>query len=293
MNKILPTPNSELTMKLEETQTTWASFNWQEITHLIFMFVLRMAAGVLIIFIGFKVINFLSRFTKKSLTKRQVSPTLVPFLVTLINLGGKFFVILAAASVMGMTSASLAAVLGTLGLALGLALQGSLANFAGGVLLLALKPFVVGDYIRIEDGKGQEGKVKSIQIFYTHLATLDNKTIIIPNGNIMKTTIINFTHEGKRRLEIKLKLDHKTNLKKAKEIALSVIKSEPRVLPEPVPGVYVLNIDEYGVDFSIRAWVKRQELFKVKTSLIEKIKAEFDHAGIKLARPVVGKQVSK
>ena len=139
----------------------------------------------------------------------------------------------------------------------------------------------------VDDGSGYEGKVKEIQIFYTHLATLDNKTIIIPNGNIMKTTITNFTHEGKRRLEIKLKLDHHTNLTKAKEIALKLLKEDPRVLEEPAPGVYILNLDEYGVDFSLRGWVKRTDLFKVKTELLEKIKAEFDKEGIKLAKPVM------
>ncbi len=289
MSSLLPTPKLNSLTLVSQTQDFWQDFNPTTILNLAVIFFLKLAMVGFLIFVGFKLIKLLTYSVKKLLEKHQVNPTLIPFLATLINLGGKALILITAGSILGLTSTSVAALIGAMGLALGLALQGALANFAGGVLILALKPFGVGDYIQVDDGKGQEGKVKEIQIFYTHLATLDNKTIIIPNGNIMKTTIINFSHENKRRLEIRFKLDHQVDLTKAKEIALKLAKADERVLAEPEPAVYVLNIDEYGVDLSIRAWVKRQELFKVKTSLIEKIKAEFDMAKIKLAKPSLNK----
>ena len=286
MSSLLPTPKLDSLVLVSQNQDLWREFNLITLLNLTVIFFLKLAIVGFLIFVGFKLINLLTHSVKKLLKKHQVNSTLIPFLATLINLSGRALILIAAGSILGLTSTSVAALIGTMGLALGLALQGALANFAGGVLILALKPFGVGDYILVDDGKGQEGKVKEIQIFYTHLATLDNKTIIIPNGNIMKTTIINFSHEDKRRMEIRFKLDHQADLTKAKEIALKLVREDERVLAEPEPTVYVLNIDEYGVDLSIRAWVKRQELFKVKTSLIEKIKAEFDQASIELIKNV-------
>jgi small conductance mechanosensitive channel len=243
---------------------------------------LRLIAAIIVYFIGRFIINKVLRFIKHSLEKREDSPSLNDFLFgfTKIMLFAALFI--AVAVTLGIDATSFLAVLGAAGLAIGLALQGSLSNFAGGILILAFKPFKVGHVIVAQ---GHTGVVNRVQILYTHLMTFDNQEVIIPNGNLANSDIVNMSTQETRRAELKVGVAYGTNIKDAKEIILNIFNNDPRVLQEPAPFVALQNFGDSSLDIVVRVWTKSADMWPVYFAGMESINSEFEKHGIEIPFP--------
>lgn len=235
----------------------------------------------LILIIGFKVLKYLVSLSKRIFERSNMDPTLQTFLLSFIKIGLKILVIFLAITRIGVAASSIVAVVGSAGLALGLSIQGSLANIAGGVLLLLIKPFEVGDYI-IEDGSGKEGTVQSIGIMYTKLLSVDNKAILIPNGNLSNTSITNVTFQEKRRVDLVVGIEYSENIKKVRAILTELVENEPALLAEEPIQIYVSEFKDSCIDIGIRYWVKTEDYWNSRWRVLENIKNEFDKNGVSI-----------
>ena len=249
-------------------------------------FGMRMVLAIIVFIIGKKLIDLIRKIVRRSLEKSTVDKGVEQFTDSLLKCVLYFILIISLGKQFGVDTTSLAALLASGGVALGLALQGSLSNFAGGVLILLLKPFVVGDYI-IEDAHGNEGTVKEIQIFYTKLATIDNKTIVIPNGSLSNTSLTNVTAKDERRLDIIVGIAYDSDLKKAKQLIETILREDEKILQEEQIVVYVDNLGESSVDIGLRAWVRTEEYWTTRWRVLEEIKLTFDREGIDIPFPQV------
>ena len=184
----------------------------------------------------------------------------------------------------GVDAASIVALLGSAGVAIGLAVQGSLSNLAGGVLILLLKPFKVGDYI-VEGSSGKEGTVKEIQIFYTKLLTYDNQTIILPNGNLANNTIVNVTAAESRRCDVKVSVAYSADIRKAKEVLTKVLSEDPDTIKEREHFVFVDELADSGINLCVRCWFKNEDFWQGKWRITEQCKYALDKAGIEIPFP--------
>jgi small conductance mechanosensitive channel len=238
--------------------------------------------AIVVLLVGLWIIKLLTRGTQKALSKAEIDPSLSRFMLSLINLGLKVLLLISVAGMVGIATTSFVAVLGAIGLAVGFALQGSLANFAGGVLILLFKPFRVDDVI---EAQGFLGKVYAIQIFNTVLKTFDNKTIIIPNGALSNGSIMNFSSEKQRRVDMSFGIGYGDDIKKAKEILTDLISNDPRVLKEPAPMIVVSELGESSVNFAVRAWVEAADYWPLYFEMQEKVKMTFDEKGISIPFP--------
>lgn len=227
----------------------------------------KILVAILLLWIGFKLTNFLCRRIKKLMIKKEVDSSLVPFIVQIISIVLKILIILSVISIIGIPMTSFIALLGAMGLAIGMAFSGTLSNIAGGVVLLVLRPFKSGDYIAAQ---GTEGTVKSVQIFTTILITPDNKTISIPNGPLSSGTITNFSLLDTRRLDINLKLAHGVNTNQISKDVLDILNQDQRVLKTPEPMV-VTNITESSITLSARVWVNTDDYWDVNWALSDKV----------------------
>lgn len=242
-------------------------------------FAVRLALAALILIVGFKVIGIMRKMVRRSLERAEVEITLLRFLDALLNAVLLFLLIFMAAQQLGMNTASIVAVTGSAGLALGLALQGSLANFAGGVLILFMKPFRVDDYIVTEEG---EGTVYSIGLVYTTLLSIDNKKVVIPNGTLSNMTITNVTTMEKRRLDLTVTIGYQADLKRAKEILETLYTDSPEIIKEDGITVYVDSLTGNGVMVGARGWVKTEDYWPLRWRLLEEIKLTFEREGIEI-----------
>lgn len=220
----------------------------------------NIVAAIVTLIIGLWIINRFVKVMKKVLVKREMDESLQPFLISLINIGLKVMLLISIASMVGIQTTSFIAVLGAAGLAIGLALQGSLANFAGGVLILLFKPYKVGDFI---EAQGESGTVKEIHIFVSKIVTLDNKLVIVPNGSISNGNITNYSAMGIRRVDLTFGIHYKDDIKKAKEILLNTIKSNELIMKDPEPFVGVGNLGDSSVDIVLRPWCKVEDYWDV------------------------------
>lgn len=243
---------------------------------------LQVVGAVLILVAGRWLAKLLSRLISRVLTKAKVDATLVPFIENLSYTAMLVFVIVAALDRVGVQTASFIAVLGAAGLAVGLALQGSLANFASGVLLLIFKPFRVGDLVEIG---GVSGTVQAIQIFNTVLNSPDNVRIVVPNGTVTGGSISNYTINGIRRVDLVIGVSYDDDLKKARRVIESVLAAEPKILAEPAPIVAVNEMGDSSMDFVVRPWVKTADYWSVYWSLTEKLKVAMDENGLTIPFP--------
>ena len=242
-------------------------------------FLLQIAVTIVILLIGSRMIKWIVKFVRKSLDKSRAETGVITFLCSLIRYSLYFVLLMIVLSQFGVTTSSVVAVLGSAGLTLGLALQGSLSNFAGGVLILLLKPFVVGDYI-IEDTNKDEGTVKEIQTFYTKLTTVDNKTIVIPNGILANNSLTNVTAKAERQLDLRIGISYDSELKKAKLLLEQMLKEIPSIMQDENLYVFVDSLGESSVVLGIRGWVKTDEYWTTRWDLLERIKLTFDEEGI-------------
>ena len=244
-------------------------------------FAIGVVLALLVFWIGAKIIKWIRKIIRISMEKGGVDKGVRQFVDSLVKFALYAILIFSIGSKFGLDTTSVAAALASCGVAIGLALQGSLSNFAGGVLILVLKPFVVGDYI-VEDNKGREGTVKEIQLFYTKLLTVDNKTVIIPNGTLANTSLTNVTAQDKRRLDLSVGISYDADLKKAKELIEGLFRADEDILKEEGINVFVDNLGDSSVVIGARGWVKKDAYWTAKWRLTENIKLTLDENGIEI-----------
>ena len=232
--------------------------------------------------IGRWVSKQLSRLIARALKKAKIEPTLLKFVENLSYTAMLVFVVIAALAKLGVQTASAIAVLGAAGLAIGLALQGSLANFASGVLILIFKPFKVGDFVEVA---GTKGTVQAIHIFNTVLNSPDNIRIIVPNSAVTGGNMFNYTVNGTRRVDLVIGVSYGDDLKKARKVIEKVLASDERILDDPAPVIGVLGLADSSVNFVVRPWVKSSDYWPAYFDLTEQIKVALDKGGITIPFP--------
>ena len=238
--------------------------------------------GVFAIFIiGRYIIRWIQRIVRLSFEKSKIDKGVAQFSDSLIKVILYVILVIIIASNLGIKSNAFTAVLASGGVAIGLAFQGTLSNFAGGLLILFLKPFVVGDYI-IENSSKVEGTVKEIQVFYTKLSTLDNKIVVVPNGTLANSTVTNVTDRPVRQLDIKVGIGYNSDLKKAKGLICDILDKEGGVINEEDTKVFVDSLADSAVVLGIRGWVKTEEYWTTRWHILEEIKLTFDKEGIEI-----------
>ena len=240
---------------------------------------IRLAVAALIIFIGSRVAKGVKKFLNKTFQRMEMDLGVSKFLLSVAEVCIYAIAVFIAADNFGIPSASIIALLGSAGLAIGLSLKDSLANVAGGILILLMRPFTVNDYIVFGD---LEGTVQNIGLVYTTLAAADNKKITIPNGSISNGAVVNVTAQEKRRVDIEVGIGYTSDMKKAKEILYHIFESEPRVLKEEGITVYVGQLADSAVIIGGRGWTKTEDYWSVRWGIIESVKEEFDEAGIEI-----------
>lgn len=253
-------------------------------------FGLRVLLAIVFFFIGRKVIAWIRKIVRRSLERSSADKGVEQFVDSLLKMTLYAILLFSIVKKFGVEPATIAALLASGGVAIGLALQGSLSNLAGGVLILLLKPFVVGDYI-IEDSHKNEGTVKEIQIFYTKLSTVDNKTIVIPNGTLANSSLTNVTAKEMRRLDLKIGIAYHADLKEAKAILNHLLEADEDILKDEERLVYVDELGESAVVLGTRSWVKTELYWEVRWRLLEEIKLAFDERGIEIPYPHMTVQV--
>ena len=241
---------------------------------------LRVVLAGLAFLIGIQLIRLIRSLLKKALNRSHIDEGAVRFIDSFVKFSLYFVLILTIASGLGVDAASILAILGSASVAVGLAVQGSLSNLAGGVLLLVLKPFMAGDYIK--DGQGNEGTVEAVDIFYTQLVTPDNRVVVLPNGTLANGTIVNFTRCGVRRLDIPVSISYEADIRKAREVIMQVLTAEEAVLKEREINVFVDSLGDHGVNLNARSWVAQADFWPVRWRLTEAVKYALDEAGISI-----------
>ena len=243
---------------------------------------LKIVAAIVIFVVGRWVARALRNVAKKMMAKGDVDETLISFVGNLTYITLLAFVIIAALNQLGIQTTSFIAVIGAAGLAIGLALQGSLANFAAGVLMIIFRPFKAGDYI---EGAGVAGVVEEIQIFATQLKTPDNKKIIVPNAKMMGDNITNYSANDTRRVDMVIGVGYGDDLKKVREILEDILAKDDRILEDPAPTIGVLELGDNSVNFAVRPWVKTEDYWGAYFDVTETVKRRFDEEGISIPYP--------
>jgi len=254
----------------------------KDITQIATEFGLRLLYAVLIIVVGRWVVKLLLRIIKSALEKTTVEETVRIFVANLLNTLLMVIIFIAAINQLGIETTSIIAMLGAAGLAIGLALQGSLANFAAGILIVIFRPYKVGDYI---EAGSAAGTVLDIQIFSTVLKTPDNKVVVVPNGTIMDSSIVNYTGQETRRVDIIASCGYEDDIDKVKNILKDILNQDERILEEPEPRIAVSELADNSINFIVRPWVKSSDVLSVKYSILEQIKKRFDEEGISIPYP--------
>lgn len=245
-------------------------------------FLPALVSSLLILFFGWWVIKLIVGYVKRVFEKTDYDPTLENFISSLLNYGLKILLFIVVISQLGVETTSLIAVVGAAGLAIGLALQGSLSNFAGGVLIISLKPFRVGDFI---EAQGVSGTVKETSLFYTKLITFGNQLAIIPNGQLTNNNIINYTEEGKRKDAITIGISYSSNIKLAKEVLIKLMAEQKGIMKDPAPEVVVTELGDSSVNLSLRFWALNEDFWNCHWFTIEEAKTRLEAAGVGIPFP--------
>lgn len=243
---------------------------------------LKIVGAIIIYIIGSWLISKLMKGAQKIMEKRELEISLQKFLLNLLKWTLQILLVLAILAKLGVETTSFAAILAAAGLAVGMALQGSLSNFAGGVLIMIFKPFKVGDLI---EAQGEIGVVKEIEIFTTKLIGITNREIIIPNGTLSNGNIINYSTEGTRRVDLVFGVSYDSDIKQTKEVLMNVLTSNPKVLKDPAPTVNVLELADSSVNFAVRPWCATADYWDVYFGTTESVKLALDQAGIEIPYP--------
>jgi small conductance mechanosensitive channel len=254
----------------------------ENLKELVIEFTPKILVALAILIIGLFVIGIVVKTTRKIMKSRGIDETLQKFLGDLISWLLKILLLITVISKLGIETTSFAAIIAAAGLAVGLALQGSLANFAGGVLIMVFKPFKLGDLV---EAQGEIGVVKEIEIFTTKLIGLSNKEIIIPNGTLSNGNIINYSTQGTRRVDLTIGVSYDADIKQTKEVLLKVLTSNPKVLQDPAPAVTVSELADSSVNFAVRPWSKTEHYWDVYFEVTENVKEALDKANIDIPYP--------
>lgn len=255
-------------------------FNWA--TTVVLNFIPNLISAIVILTVGIILIKVFRKIITRLMTTREMDPTFLKFVLDVCTWIFRITLVVAIIQQLGIETTSLVALLGTIGIAVGLSLQGSLSNFAGGLLIVLFKPFRVGDYI---EAQGQAGTVNSIQIFSTQLITGNNQVVYLPNGTLSNNTIKNFSQEPLRRAEILLSVSYSSDLKQVKDIIRGVIDCDSKILKTPAPGIEVKDLAENAVILNIQIWAERANHGAMVSDFYENIKTAFERASIEIPFP--------
>lgn len=264
----------DLITQVEQLQDAWLPLMLQYGSQLLL--------ALVTLLVGWWIVARITRATLGLMEKRNVDRTLHGFVGNLLGIGLKVLLLISVAGMVGVQTTSFIAVLGAAGLAIGLALQGSLANFAGGVLILFLRPFKAGEYI---EAQGVAGTVDTISIFHTVLKTPDNKTVIVPNGSLSNGNIVNYSRQPTRRVDINLGIDYGDDVKQARSLLLALAQADSRVLKDPEPVVWLASLGDNSVNLSLRMWTRTEDFWGVFWDIQEQAKESFDANGITIPFP--------
>jgi small conductance mechanosensitive channel len=256
--------------------------NWQEVQTLSITWMVKIIGTIIILLVGKWIARKIANIVSKSMEKAKTDSTLIGFTSKLVYLTAMVFVITAALSQLGIETASIITIVGAAGLAIGLALQGALSNFAAGILIIFFRPFKIDDLLEVA---GVVGTVRVIELFTTTIITLDNKTVIIPNAQLTGDKIINFTETEDIRIDLVFGVGYNDNIDEVKNICLEVMKEDKRILSEPAPFTGMLEHGESSVNYAVRPWVKAANYWPVYFDLHEKVKRKFDEQGITIPFP--------
>ena len=251
-------------------------------TSLVVQWLLNIAIAIAIVFVGRIVVKWIVKLIRKLMVRADLDPILVNFASSIANAVLLLFVFIAALDQLGVDTTSLIALLGAAGLAVGLALQGSLQNFAAGVMMIVFRPFKLGDFI---EAGGVTGVVEQISVFSTIMKTGDNREIIVPNGQIYAGAITNYSARDTRRIDMVFGIGYDDDMLKAKKIMEDILSAHDLILDDPAPAVAVAELADSSVNFNVRPWVKSGDYWGVRADLIEKIKLTFDKEGISIPYP--------
>ena len=246
--------------------------------------------AIIVLVVGLLLIKLLTKRLGKIIDERNLDPTLKPFVKSLSSATLKILLIIAIISILGIETTSFVALFGTAGLAIGLAFQGSLSNFAGGVLILITKPFKVGDYV---EAGGHAGTVEAIQVLYTNLVTIDNKVIRIPNSNLSNASIVNYSEKATRRVDLKFGAAYEADFSKVIRILSEIAAKHPLILQDPEPFVRMSEHAESAVIYTVRVWVSTEDYWTVYFDFIEQTKQSFDAENISIPYPQVDVHIDK
>ncbi len=236
-------------------------------------------SALLLLFIGLYVIRLINRLVRRIMVKREYELTLSNFLADILLWTMRIVLFVAVIGQLGIGTSSFVAILGAMGLAVGLSLQGSLSNFAGGMLIIMFKPFRVGDFI---EAQGVSGTVAEIQIFVTKLTSTNNQVIFVPNGALSNNNIINYSVAGTRRADINFTVSYDSNLQQVKNILNNIVQNDPRVLKVPSPSVIVTGLVDNGVTIAVRPWAINGDFWNMHSDVLEQAKSQLYEAGIEL-----------
>ena len=260
---------------------TWADVvNF--LTHQALDFVSKLLICIIIYIVGKRLIRLLNKVLEKLMNNRKLDMSVISFLTSLINILLTVVLLITIINILGINNSSFLALFASIGVAMGMALSGTMQNFAGGVMILLFRPYKIGDYIQAQ---GQEGTVKSIQIFSTVLITSDNRTIYVPNGGLSNNIIVNFNNQNTRRIEWSISVEYGTDYDKAKSIILNILSSDERILKDPNPFIVLKELAANSVDILVRVWVKRTNYWDVYYNINEKIYKVFEANGINIPFP--------
>lgn len=249
---------------------------------------IRDLVAIVILVIGAWALKRLNRLVQGMMLRKGVDESLRPFLGSIINVALWVLLIVLVVAQLGLEMTSFIAVLGSAGLAIGLALQGSLSNFAGGVLILTIKPFRVGDFI---EAQGQAGTVHIINIFNTVIKTGNNQVIYMPNGPLASSVVVNYSVEPTRRMELNLVISPENDLTAVKALLQQLVDADPRILADPAPVIAVTAFTEYSLTISMRLWAKKEEFWPLNWEMNERVKMAFEENGVKAPAPIQKREV--
>lgn len=252
------------------------------IVNLILVYGMKIFIGLLVLYIGFKITDSVTKKVIKNLKKKKIDETLSSFLEPLMRISLKALILLAVIAYMGIQTTSFVAVIGAASFAVGLAFQGALSNFAGGVLLIILKPFLVGDFIEVA---GNKGTVENISIFYTDLRTPDNRVTVVPNSSITSSSLTNFSKKETRRVDLVVGVDYNSDIEEVKATILEMVSKNDKVLNQPEPFVGLGEYGDSSINFYVRLWVNSPDYWTVYFNFQENLKIVFDEKGIEFPYP--------
>lgn len=247
-------------------------------------------SAFLLLFVGLYLVRLINRFVRRIMLKREYDPSLSKFMADILLWIMRIMLFVAVIDQLGIGTSSFVAILGAMGLAVGLSLQGSLSNFAGGMLIIMFKPFKIGDFI---EAQGVSGTVTEIQIFITKLTTTNNQVIFVPNGALSNGNITNYSEAGTRRANITFTVSYDADLKRVKEILHSILEKDSRILKEPKPGVVVTGLVDNGVTMAVRPWATNADFWDMYSDVLQDMKKQLDDDGLEIQPFVKEASVNK